>query len=170
MPRNVRSHLNPRYKPASVSFRSGHPLSILFARFLTVSVFLLSPVSLSLFLFFSLFPSLSTRILPPPPPPSVSVAVPLFSYGWLLSYRRATSPLHRRFLPLPLFLSFSPLSAAPLLSRRLRNLRYDREQHRAPTAIFFRVHDNALRKLIILVVVGVLRAIFGSTTHSCRVH
>lgn len=63
--------------------------------------------------------------------------------------------------------SVSIFLVAPLVSSRLRNLRYteSNQQHPAPTVIVFG-HDNTLpRKLIILRRVGIFRVIFSSTRH-----
>lgn len=153
MPRNVHSHLNPRYKPASVSFPSERlatpSLAILSAR---SSLFLIVKDRTSFFLSFFLS-------LPLFASPLVSVAVPLFFY---------VAPfLSSSYLAIILQSSLSP--SFPL-SHRCVTTAPASVHHRksnispTPTAIFFG-HDNTfLRKLIILIV-GILRVIFGSTTH-----
>lgn len=57
-----------------------------------------------------------------------------------------------------------PLRTSRIAASRLRSVCYTGGQHRAPTAILFG-HDNTLLRKLIILVVGVFRVIFGSTTH-----
>lgn len=146
----LRSHLNPRCKPVFVSFRPSRPPPQFY---LLVSV---SPTDVFLSpLFF---------------PPSFPLISPLFRTFYLL-YRlgrgpsvllRGSFPIvepARHYVAAPPPLRTSCIAGVSTAQRLLH-----RGQHRAPTAILFG-HDNTLLRKLIILVVGVFRVIFGSTTH-----
>lgn len=129
--------LNPPYKPASVSpfVLAGHPLDF------TSS-------------FLPFFPRIPPRLASSPSRSLCSFSsFPIVELPrhYIATFPSPSSP------PLGTSLS-SPVS-------RLRSYcAPSKEQHRASTAIFFGHHNTLLRKLIILIV-GIPRVIFGSTTH-----
>lgn len=145
----LRSHLNPRCKPVFVSFRPSRPPPQFY---LLVSV---SPTDVFL--------------SPPFFPPSFPLISPLFRTFYLL-YRlgRGPSVLLRGSFPIVEPARHYVAAAPPshLLHRRVSTAQrlLHRGQHRAPTAILFG-HDNTLLRKLIILVVGVFRVIFGSTTH-----
>lgn len=155
MPRKVRSHLNPCYKPVFVFFRLSHPLdsicSFLFLR------------QMSLFFPFSLSPSLSFPLLSFAHSMSsiVSVAIPLFFH---VTPFLSSNQLAITSQPPPPFSLSSPLRTSRISCVSTAQPLLHREQYCAPTVNLFG-HDNMLLRNLIILVVGVFRVIFGSTTH-----
>lgn len=155
MPRKVRSHLNPCYKPVFVFFRLSHPLDSICSFLFLRQMSLFFPFSLSSLFLSSLFRAFYVFYYRLRRGPSV---LPCDSFPIVEPARHyiAASP--------PPFSLSSPLRTSRISCVSTAQPLLHREHYCAPTEILFG-HDNMLLRKLIILVVGVFRVIFGSTTH-----